>query len=372
MSSILRAAARTASLQLRRRPRPVGSLCLWGALVAASCGDNSAWSVSSSTGGDPAGSLVVVQSSSGVLPAFFAQMVSAPYTTAFFGERRVVLHRDAGVFDYVEAVGADGHGRTAIEVRQLYRHPPELDPTYAQMLLTQRGRFGYRVRDPQVTDLALFALNWEVTVLARDTLIAGQSCWRLDVRRAAPLSNDDSVYELAVEPVTGLVLAWRETDFGGNVRSEVEFLTFELGADVSTMDLRERDFGVVVLDGALDLSTQVGAAVHEPELCPPGFEREVIELLTVPVTAPPPSGNTGGTTADEWVKFAYTDGFERVFFMHLVDRAVSLPAPSTSKIVHFPFGSWTFAVGPVNGSSVIAAGKVPPQYLAELIQSAMQ
>jgi hypothetical protein len=39
--------------------------------------------------------------------------------------------------------------------------------------------------------------------------------------------------------------------------------------------------------------------------------------------------------------------------------------------VHFPFGSWTFAVGRVNGSSVIAGGKVPAQYLAELIQSAI-
>ena len=32
--------------------------------------------------------------------------------------------------------------------------------------------------------MARFALNWQVTVLARDTPIAGQSCWRLDVRRA--------------------------------------------------------------------------------------------------------------------------------------------------------------------------------------------
>ncbi len=367
---------RAAPLRLRRRllqrPRPVRSLCLWGALVAAACGDNGAWSFSSSTGGDPNGSSVVVQSSGAALPPFAAKMVSAPHRTVFSGTRRVILHRDAGVFDYIELVGADGQGRTAVEVPRVFRLPPELDPTIAQMLLAQRGRFGYRVRDPQVTDLARFALNWQVTVLARDTLIAGQSCWRLDVRRATPLATDDSVYELAVEPDTGLILAWRETDNLGNVRSEVEYLTFELGADVSAMDLHARDFGVVELDAGLDWSTQVGATVHDPVLAPPGFELEVVELLSLPAVASPPGGPRGGLPGDEWVKFAFTDGFERVFFMHLVDRSASLPALTTSNVAHFTFGSWTFAVGRVRGCSVVAAGKVPAHYLAELIQSAMR
>ena len=368
MRSVLRAAARAAIARVRRAPRPLRSLCLGGALFAAGCGDEGAWSISSSTGGDPDAPLVVVQSSGATLPAFFTQMVSAPYATAFLGLRRVILHRDAGVFDYHELVGADGRGRTAIEVGQVLRHPPELDPTMAELLLAQRGRFGYRVRDPQVTDLARFALNWAVTVLARDTPIAGQTCWRLDVRRTNPLSSDDSVYELAVEPATGLILAWRETDMLGNVRSEVEFLTFELGADVSAMDLRARDFDIVELDPSVELSTQVGAPVHEPTLAPPGFELELVELVTLPAPGLP----SGGATGDEWVKFAYTDGLERVFFMHLVDRSVALPAPRTSNILHFPFGSWTFVMGEVRGTSVIVAGKVPAQYLAELIQSAVR
>jgi len=366
--STLRALACAAAARVRDAALLPG---LTGMLVAAGCGDNGAWSVSTSTGGDPTASTVVVQNAGSSLPAFFVRMPTAPYQTAFFGTRRVALHRDGGVFDYIERVGADGQGRTAVEVPQVFRTPVEFDPAFAQMLLEQRGRFGYRVRDPQVTDLARFALNWEVTVLARDTPIAGRSCWRLDVRRVSPLSLDDSVYELAVEPGTGLVLAWRETDSLGNVRSEVEYLTFELGADVSAMDLRARDFGVVELDPALDLTTQVGAPVHAPTLPPPGFELEVIELVTLPAAAPNPGGPVG-PAAEQWVKFGYTDGFERAYFAHLVDRAASLPAPTTSNVVHFPFGSWTFAIGSVDGCTVIAAGKVPGQYLGELIQTALQ
>ena len=51
----------------------------------------------------------------------------------------------------------------------------------------------------------------------------------------------DLVPEVAERALTGF--DQRETDVLGNVRSEVEYLTFQLGADVSAMDLRERDLG---------------------------------------------------------------------------------------------------------------------------------
>lgn len=333
---------------------------LFGAAVSAlaGCGDHSEWSAETehqlgSTGG------IVTQASSGALPPFFDRVVRAPETTAFRGTRRVVLHRGGEVFDYTEVVGADGTGRFAVEVPSVQAAPPTLDPAIAPLLLEQRARFGYRVRDPHITDLATFAANWRVTVASRDTLVAGHACWTLEIERAVPLASVDVSYELDVEPRTGFVLAWRERDTAGQLHADVAFQSFEFDADVSGMDLRERDLVAVDLDPLVDYSAQVGATVRMPNLAPPGFVLEEVEHLTLP-------------SGDEWVKFVFTDGLERAFFLHRVERGTTPPALAPSRVDHAPFGSWTLAVGEVAGVEVMAAAKVPAQFLAELIQSAIR
>lgn len=340
----------------RRGPfTPLLSLLVAGLFA---CGEGTGWSASSeNTLGD--GGEVVSQASQGNLPPFFDRVVAAPYATAFRGTRRVVLRRDGETFDYLEEVGADGTGRFAVEVPQTQALPPGLDPTLTTLLLEQRARFGYRVRDPHITDLAVFAANWRVTVRSRDTVVAGHPCWRLEVERVTPLAPVEARYELDVEPRTGLVLGWRELDTTGLVHAEVVYQTLTFGADVSAMDLRDRDVVAVDLDPLGDLAAQVGAAVHMPNLPPPGFVLEEVELLTLSAT-------------EEWLKFVYTDGFERAYFLHAVDRTQAAPAPSTSHVAHAPFGNWTFALGQVQDVDVIVAGKVPAQYLADLIQSAIR
>ncbi len=333
---------------------------LTAALLAACGRDDSGWSVETDTGS----AAVVTQGAGSAWPPFFAALQTAPYQTAFTGTRRVVLHRDGTTFDYIENVGADGTGRFAVEVPLVNTLPPELDPVLAAPLLAQRGRFGYRLRDPQVTDLGLLALNWDVQVIARDARVAGHTCWRLELRRRTPLTVHDVVYELAVDPRTGLVLAWRESDLAGVVRSEVEYSTLQYGGDTSGMDLRERDVAAVDLDLAQDLAQQVGAPVHVPTLAPPGFNLEEVELLSVPPAV------TGGAL-DEWVKVVFTDGLERVHFLHRVDRTLSAPQAQPGALDLVTFGSWTFGLGTVNGVRVMAAGKVPSLYLEELVQTAV-
>jgi len=335
-------------------------LAALAAAWTAACDDAGSWSVETDTGA----AAVVTQGSGAALPPFLGAMRGAPYQTAFTGTRRVVLHREGATFDYIEDVGADGTGRFAVEVPLVSALPPEFDPALAAPLLAQRGRFGYRVRDPQVTDLAQLALNWDVHVVARDARVAGHTCWRLELRRRAPLSAHDVVYELAVDPRTGLVLAWREADLAGQVRSEVEYLTLQYGGDTSGMDLRERDVTAVDLDPTQDLAPQVGAPVHLPTLTPPGFALEEVELLSVPPAV------TGGAL-DEWVKAVFTDGLERVHFLHRVDRTVALPQAQPGALDLVTFGSWTFGLGTVNGVRVMVAGKVPSLYLEELVQTAV-
>lgn len=333
----------------------MGTLGAFAATIC--CGDSSTWSASTSTGPD-AGGGVVVQASSGAWPAFFDRIVTAAQTTAFRGTRRVVLIRGGEVFDYLEDVGADGTGRFDVVVPHVYQFPAGLDPVITPILLENRGRFGYRVRDAWVTDLGVLALNWRVSVLSRDLIVAGHPCWRVQLERLYPLATVDVRYQLDVEPRTGFVLGWRESDTQGQLSAEVVYQTFEFDGDVSTMALRERDLAAVELDPLGDLTSQVGARVYVPSLPPPGFVLEAVELVTL-------------SPGREFVKFAYTDGLERAYFLHQVDRSQASPQPSTSVVNTVPFGKWNFALCRVSGVEVVVAGKVPEHYLLELIQSAI-
>lgn len=286
-------------------------------------------------------------------------MVDAPYNTAFRGTRRVQLHRNGDTYDFIEDVGADGQGRIAVEVPSVSQVPPQLDPVLAPLYLVQRGLFGYRVRDPHITDLALFAANWRVDVLSRDVVVAGQHCWRLDLRRVVALAAVDLRFEFDVEPRTGFILAWREYDTTGVLFGDVAFQTFEFGGDVTGMNLRERDVVALDLDPQGDLSAQVNAPVRVPSLPPPGFELEEVEQ----VTAGP---------NEDWIKFVYSDGLERTLFAHRLDRTQSAPLPVISTLNHVPFGAWTFSFGEIERVRLVATGKVPARYLSELVQSAFR
>jgi len=346
----------------------LGALCTAGVSAflasAAGCGGEF-----SATVGAPADAgnqnTIVVQGTVNALPPFFDSVVHAPYRTAFRGIRRVAMHRGSVSYEYLEEVGADGTGKFAVAVLEVLAIPPTLEPALAPLLLGQRARFGYRVRDPHFTDLELLAQNWRVLVVARDVVVAGHPCWRVELERFAPLGLNDARYELDIEPRTGLVLAWRERDARGQLQAEVAYETLAFDADVQDMDLRDRDFAVSELDPLVDFTSQVGAEARLPSLAPPGFELARAELLRLP-------------TGEEWVKFVFTDGFERAFFLHRLDRSDQVEASSPgsarlpSHVDHAPFGPWTFAVGEVSGVSVIAAGKVPARYLGELIQSAVR
>jgi hypothetical protein len=190
--------------------------------------------------------------------------------------------------------------------------------------------------------------------------VAGHACWRLEVRRATPMTERGVRYELDVEPETGLVVAWREFGGDGALHSDVGYVQLELDADLSgelgEMNLRARDLVATDLDPHADLTGQVGAEVGRPSLPPPGFHLEEVEHLSP-------------MASEEWVKFVYTDGFERAFFLQRLDRGPSSRAQRHDFVAHAPLGPWRFAVGDTRGRSVIAAGKVPAQYLGELIQS---
>jgi hypothetical protein len=327
-----------------KAPLPIGllSVALLGCTLA-SCSNSDSDSVA-----------VKTENVTGITPEinFLAAMPSAPFRTNYRGVRRLEFHLDnAGiptVLAYREEVGSNGTGKFAIETIEALSILR--DPDLFLLLQDQRQGFTYRYRDFQVRDRALFDQNYDVVVVAGPTVVANTDCIQIHVQ----LRNNPVRFYLAdVHARSGLVLRWEERELSTNsLLGRMEFETFQLGADVSDMNLRDRLFPAAPIDLSGDTGAQVGFEVLQPTDIPTGFQVEFAESLI---------DDLGRT----WAKLVYSDGVDRVVFMH---RAQTQGEILPGLVESLTVGPWTAVFGEVNGYPVIVMGKVAEPELLDLLK----
>lgn len=287
-------------------------------------------------------------------PGFYSSMPSAPFRTKYRGKRRLEFHySQAGldvVLEYREEVGSDGEGKFAIETLEILSAHD--DPALFILLQNHRQVFSYRYRDFRIRDLELFNQNYLYGVVNESTVVANTPCVQI---RAQRRDHPVRYYTADVNPRTGLVLRWEEREISTNqLLGRMEFETFEFDADVSDMDLKERLFPPSPIDLGGDTGAQVGFEVLQPADLPEGFEVEISESFD---SAP---GQT-------WAKIVYSDGVDRVVYMHRAQTSGEFP-PDLMYVL--PVGLWTAVFGDYNGYPLIVMGKVQESDLLEMIASA--
>ena len=236
------------------------------------------------------------------------RMHDAPDTTAFFGTRTVVMHRDGETFEFIEDVGADGTGAFAVEVPSVQRTPSSLDPIVARLSCSSavRSPTARAIRGSPTSQRSSSTGAWRSPRAPSSSPVTTAGASRCGGAKRSAWTPCATSSTSSRAPASSL--AWRESNSAGQLLSSVEYTSFDFGADVSHMTLVGRAFPVTALDPSAGLPGQIGASVLEPDLAPPGFALEAVELIE------PEPGK-------EWMKFIYTDGFERAYFLHRVDRS---------------------------------------------------
>ncbi len=345
------------------RSRSTLAVAIVASLGLASCGDGqTSFEVNNdvSKGGTYA--------STTQLPLLQA-MAEAPFTVSYCGERRVEQHLDVDGVPSVtiqrEGVCADGSG--AFSVRLLDSIQPILGPTELQMLQalqSARAGFLYLERDFRIRDLPLFLQNYAVVTFPGAVDVAGRSCVELEVQRQ---EGADRRYLLAVDPANGLVLRSREEDLNGQLISLVEFELLQLDPDFTDVE-----FHPTTPDQPLDLEDPDLAGIHfefgTPRFLPEGFQLRTTEVVD------------DASDSSRWVKLAYGDGVEQLFFLHggPLQRG-GMAGNTNARFQDFDqdvvrvlrVGPWSVAQGEVGGQRVITVGKRAEHELLLMLESAL-
>lgn len=297
--------------------------------------------------------------------SLLSRISTAPVQTRYRGERRVTLVDPLGEAGAQlvlrERVISSGDGRFAIDLLEVSSAPEGSGATSDFFRTMQKGREGFffRHRDFLLRDLARFHGTYQVRVIGSSIEVAGRSCVNLDVRRA---EQPERRYEVAVDVETGLVMRYREFLIASDrLLASVEFETFELNPE---------------LDESLLTGGPTEWAEFDPTVGPP-------EGVTFPLRSPSfvPSGYglaraaaRTGPSEREWVEFVYDDGVEQLFFLHSgTDGDSGDPSPLHRGVIRVStVGAWTLVEGEVQGTPIVAAGKLDLEELLLLVQSAFE
>lgn len=331
---------------------------------------------SSTMSGGPAGAGTNANSSSAQLgggfsgPDYFQRLASAPFETAYRGDRVVKVRTMTGdivhVLEYVEDVAANGHGAFTVVPIQV------LDPILsfaenAEYLMRQEAREGffYRYRDFRIRDFAAFQLNYEVQDLGQSEVIAGVPCELFDIQRR---DGTGDLHRVAIDPVTALVLSEVTTRPNGEVLHQMRYQTFALDADLSDLELNSGVSAWTTTD-----QSGLGAALQN-ELLLPTAPPSSYELQSFAYRA------TAGLDNKPWAQLTYGDGVDTAFFL-FEDSAVNTVGNAGPQhqvgafddvVRAYTFGTWTMIEGEVRGRKVLAVGKVQEQELLLMLQSAVE
>lgn|GEM_PF-1134035 len=301
--------------------------------------------------------------SSGGPPSYFAQGPNAPFKTAYRGTRLVELYYDAQApVVYREDVGANGKNKFSVETLDVL---VTSKPDTALFILMQDMRQTqiYRHRDFRIRDLGLFLSNYDFLVIPNSTNVAGVACDRVQVQaRTAALSR----FEVDIDPMTGLVMAWEEYDLSaGTLLARVAFETYTPYGDLSDMVLVDHVF-------------QTTSYAVQSE----GFEQALGFTPLIPQLQPgagyqlAPMGEVLAVNDAKWAKLYLTDGMASCVFMHTRQPTPQVGgsglAEKKGEVAVMQVGSWSSLRGTVNGHTVIMAGRVSEMNLATVLDSALR
>ncbi|MFT7485048.1 MAG: hypothetical protein ACI9F9_000894 [Candidatus Paceibacteria bacterium] len=305
-------------------------------------------------------------------PSYFAGLGSAHYEVAYRGTRKVTIHTRVldlvGEVVYTEEVASDGNGGFAIFPLNVVS--PLMDwveeDNYLRRQESRQGFF-FRHRDFRIRKDARFWLNYKVLDLGQTQVIASRTCETFQFRR---LDGTGNIFEVAVDPLTSLVMSESCATVAGDPVSEMNFNSFQLAADLSDLQL-------VSVAGdwqETDQATLPSVLAHEPliPVAPPiGFDLQETRYLT-----PQP----GSPQTNTWAQFVYGDGVEQVFFLFEDSDGVTgntgpmgdtgLNNPDV--IRSYSFGPWKMLEGHVRGRDVLSVGRVNSGELLLMLQSALE
>lgn len=337
-----------------------GLLCAGLLLAAAACSGNTEASFQSSST-----SYAVEEINS---RPFLELIPGSMQNNAFLGERRITTRTefDGVAFDlvYRERVVSDGQGRFSIEPLEVIE-PANMAPDDMQwFLITQKERevFFYRYRDFGIDDMETFLVNYEVFSVGEATIF-GRQAIELDVRR-----HDDPQrsYRIAVDTPTGIVLRSREYALDGTLVYSMEFESLTMNPILAGQDLIAHKFQHTALDPdapAASTRQTLGFTLMRPSLLPQGYQlREAMRL---------DPAHPSLVDEDPWARIVYSDGVERVFFMHQPyqpDGHFNRP----DRLRHLTVGEWTIVEGQVGSQRIACLGKVSADELLLLVQSALE
>jgi hypothetical protein len=261
---------------------------------------------------------------------------------------------------YREQVSADGTGQYTIEPLELVE--PVVTPSeLAVWLALQQSREGFlfRYRDLAVRDVPTFARNYSLLRLGTSAIVAGRDCEELVVQRR---TNAKSLYTLAVDRETGLVLRCREETVEGALLGLMEFESIDFApAFVPAPPWHNASNDEVALPAGPAGTQLLG---FEP-LLPDTDGDKFVLLETTKLTSLHPSGS--GTIT--WAKAVLTDGLEVVVFLH----AGADPNPPADDVMRVSpsVGPWSHVEGTLHGERVMAIGRVSAPDLLDLMESAL-
>lgn len=267
-------------------------------------------------------------------PTILDRLQSATTSVRHGGLRKLEFHYSlAGMprtLMYEERVTCDGQGHFAIEPARVGAPPmTEAQREVFQLVQKNREGFFFRYRDFGIRELALFHHNYRVVDLKTSPIVCGRSCVELEIERMA---GARSVYRLAVDRETALVLRCIETAPDGTLLARTEFTEFTL---------------TPALDG-------VEWFVPNHESAPAGHESFTIGAFHFPAVAPrlvPPGyqllrSEIIRESDTPWIRRVYGDGVENLFFLQRGLRSDSGIESDT-------------APGPVKGGSLTGEADVP-------------
>lgn len=296
------------------------------------------------------------------------QMMNAPSSTLLQGVRRIEAHWNVAGNQqdlvYREQVTCDGQGQFAVDPVEAIL-PPMGGGQESVFLMLQKEREGFMFthRDFMVRDLDLFFANYQVTDLGVTTTVAGRTCAQLDVERQR---NPESIFHLAVDVQTGMILRAREEGLDGQLISLMEFEDFSDMPDLAGTVFHAP---LTANSDLANMTKPLPFVAVRPKLIPQGYQLISSEALE----------NAPGE--ETWTRFIYSDGLRELFFLYrgeseLVAPGGIQPAPPTTqrqdKVMVLEAGPWNVVQGEVFDGEVIVMGIAPVPELLDMIESAFE
>ena len=360
---------------MRRFSVPVTALLL----SLCACSDEPS---SVGTGPDPVGGVgfvgptptpltaTSISGSASIIQAIESSLEGRP----FRGTRRVVERHDAGTgpietLETVEDVGWDGVGEYAIELIDAVQLPTNMDPMRFDMIFERSVDTRWKSRDFRVRSATLVATNYTVRETGTTTVVAGIQCETVEFVRNVSIDDRPSHYEVDVDPSTGMVLAWREFDFHGQVLVQSTYESFAYDGDLTDMILRRGALDATPLDIRVDLANQAGFNVNVPDVLPPGFALSAARTVEIAGGKVLDAKNDALLTDGDWVRFVATDGIESLSFAH-ADPAKTHPYRSETRLNVLTQGTWEIGLGRVRGVSFVVMGRLADNHLRQIVESA--